>query len=290
MSRIVPSAPSRRAARLRRLSAVCVGCALGLPAVATAAPVTITVPGHDDASPVAPEDRIKTLATTIDPATGAWSTTVAFSAPQQASPGLGLRVSLQLVGSRASAASWYLRTAPGPSSLQYENPVPAVVYPAPPTTATFNAERTALTVQVTDPQLVGRVADKLSATLHDPDVNGGGASVAEAFFGPRAPHARVPAAAKRLVVGAGGRLRIPLSPLPARAQRTVMVNLPHHHALTGAVIPSDGYRRRSVSVRLSADQLRHLSRAPRSVTLVIRTMLPNGDKANTSAAVSIRRR
>lgn len=284
------SSPSRPS-RLRVLSAgVLVAAALGATA-ATAAPITASGPGHVSGKPAdLPAARtISRLATTFDPATGAWSSTVTFGAPQSAETAGGLILGLKFADERTTTAGWTARTDPAAPTAVYHEEGLLPGQAGPPTTVAFSPDRTSLTLATTDPALIGRTADHAVASIQDADGNVQ-LGTAQAILGPKAPRARIPANAARLVATRRGSVVIPLSPLPTAARRVVSIYVPRSTPLTVRSLPASAYRRRSVRVRIPASRLGGFGAEPRAATLVVRTEVPSGSVATVSRKVTLRRR
>jgi hypothetical protein len=259
-------------------------------APASATPITRSAPGHTVSGASAPGHAIRSVTTTVDPDTGLWRTVVTFDAPQSDETANALSVSLTPQGSASTGSGWAVDTdparigvapvAPGPPAPTYDGAAP------PPGALGYDADRTALTLQVTDPKLVGVRPDVVRVSAADPD-GGPASSTASVFLGPTAPKPSLARAGRHLVTSRTGLITVPIRPLASRAAQRVAVSLPGTFGIGLKSLPAKYWRRTSVTFRVRTKSVR---RTARKATLSRTTWLPNGSKASASRAVTIRRR
>ncbi|MEV4419983.1 hypothetical protein AB0L40_08405 [Patulibacter sp. NPDC049589] len=272
------------------VSAVCALGAFG-GATATAAPITASGSGHATVSKIPTGGKIKSARSSIDPATGVWTTTVTFDAAQSATVASALRVSLSPDGSGRSFG-WVADTDPDRINLPQTNPdYFSTAYtgtPGAPTSITFNAERTAVTLTATDPGFVGYKPDVVRISTGERD-GGFEYSSATFFLGPVAPKTTIPAKAKHLTAAKGGTIRIPLNALKTKADRRITLKL-HGRQLGLKSLPAKYSSRREAVIRLSKTGIERLGRGNRTVVLQVETRLDNGSHAYARKTVKLRRR
>lgn len=287
MSRPVP-APRRLA--VLSVSAVCALGATGA-TLASAAPISATASGHATAGVVPTGARIRSVTSSVDPATGVWSTAVTFDAAQSAQSASALRVALLGLG-QARGFGWTADTDPDRIGLPQTNPdYLDTAYggtPGASTSIAFNAERTVLTLTATDPGLVGYAPDYVHVTTGE---RGGGTeySAADAYLGPVAPRTTIPAKARQLTAAKGGTIRVPIAPLTTKAERRVQIKL-GGEPLGLKVLPAKYSGRREAIIRLSKTGLRRLGRGNRKVVLQVETRLDNRSHAYARRTVRLRHR
>lgn len=162
---------SRSARRLAAFSAsavVALSAAGGTPALA--APITASASGHATFPAVPTGGKIETVTSSVDPATGAWTTAVTFDAAQSAQSASALRIMLLGAGN-APRFGWTADTDPDRINLPQTNSDHlTTTYGGTPGAATsivFNAERTVLTLTATDPALLGYTPDYVHVTTSE---------------------------------------------------------------------------------------------------------------------------
>lgn len=282
---------SRPLRRLRVLSvfAVCAVGALG-GATAIAAPITATATGHSQFQAAPTGGKIETVTSSVDPATGVWTTAVTFDAAQSAQSASALRISLIPLG-KGIGFSWTADTDPAHINGPQPNPdYLSTGYfgtPGAATAVAYNADRTVLTLTATDPALVGYTPDYVRLSTAE---RGGGTeySTASVFLGPVAPKTTIPAKARQLTAAKGGTIRIPLNALKTRADRRVTLKLGGKQ-LALKSLPAKYSSRREAVVRLSTTGIRRLGTGNRTVVLQVETRLGNGSKAYARKTVKLRR-
>ena len=261
-------------------AAIVVSCLAA--AGASAAPVTRQVRPENRPTPAAAGDqRISLVSSTVDPATGDWSTTITFAASRASVPDAVVDVGLRLRGDRH--AGWRAHTRPDDLRATYRSP-PAAPSAEPPPTPSYQAGydpafRT-LTFTVHDPSLVATTPLRVSVLLTDADdraIYGGG----DIPFGDGPPPAPVPSAGTVLKLRPTGAVKIALAPLPSRADQVVRVFL-RGHLIAGRPLAARYARQRSLTLYVAA-RYRHLvTHRPVRALLTRTTVAENGLQTRTA--------
>jgi hypothetical protein len=232
---------------------------------------------------------IRKISTTVDPATGAWTTAVTFKATQSAGTARPFNVAIKPVDMKGPIASWTGSTNPDAPAVAY-NPI-SERFPAggaPAIEASFNAERKVLTMRTTDPHIVGHEPDYVSAVVTTPDGNTQ-LSQARAFLGPVAPSVVIAKGARHLTVGARRLVTVPLVRLSGRVERRVEVRTAQGRLIGVHGVSGKNAASASVRVRISASAFRRLGPRYRTARLRITNRLENGSTATKVATVRLRR-
>lgn len=283
------SRPRRRVAILTLCATVGLGALGAGPALA--APITGSAPGRATFPAVPTGGEIRSASTSVDPDTGAWSTTVRFDAAQSAQSAVALSVALVPQGTTLPRWSFGTDTDPDraglpPVSGDYLSPTYGG-FPAPAGSIVFSPDRTSVTLTSTDPTRVGELPDYVAVGTGERG-GGTGYSAARIFLGPTAPRTTIPARAARLTASAGGTIRVPLSALKTKAERRVTIEL--NGSLLGLkVLPAKYSARREAVIPLSKTGLRRLGSGNRKVVLQVRTGLDNGSLTFVRRTVRLRR-
>ncbi len=230
--------------------------------------------------------QIKTVKTTVDEASGTWTTTVRFRAAQSAATARDLVLNLAAEDGPANRGTWLLRTDPNATQATYTPSTPPMPGTEPVAAASFDPSRTLLTLRATDPQLVGIRPDVVRVDLND---RGETLSGATAFLGPVAPRPTIPKAARRLTAQKDGVVRVPLTALPRPAERFVRIYTASGFRLAAGYLSAHDYRSTVVELRVPQRELRRLSKQLRTGRLTVRTQLPNTSEVVVKRTVRLRR-
>jgi hypothetical protein len=160
---------------------------------------------------------------------------------------------------------------------------------APAIAASFNADRTVLTLRTTDPHIVGHKLDYVSAVLTKDDGNVQ-VSDARAFLGPTAPRVVFPKASRHLTVGTNHQVTVPLAPLTEPAVRRVELRTTQGRRIGIRTLSSKNAGRTNVPVRVSSSALHKLSRTYKTAKLTVTNTLANGSESAKTVSVKLRRR
>lgn len=290
--RVLRSVSGPNVVRIGAIALAGIGVSASWVAAATAAPVTAagTIMQHGDAYR---GSQLGRAVTTVDPATGEWSTRVSFSVPQTAANAADLLVSLKPVGKRLPAWTWTTNTdlakAAQPATVSQRwlptafNGTPL---PAEGASVAFEPGNTTLVLRAVSPSLVGVDPDVVGVSLNRPGTEQQ-VSVATAFLGPRAPKIAVQRAARTLTLRSDRTIDVPLAALSRPAARRVALYI-GRTPVGVKTLPAKYSRRTVATVRLSAKDAARIARAGR-VKLAVRAWLDNGSTSTDGATVTVRR-